>query len=105
MPTGESCSFCRKPLNETGPIVEGAGTGTGRCSLRVLCRVGDRDPRPGIETAGWEARRDVSPGTSSTSAQSARHFEAYPSSENSPRSSSSVSEKSSLTLKDESEDP
>jgi ClpX C4-type zinc finger len=31
----ESCSFCRKPLSETGPIVEGAGTGSGRV---FICR-------------------------------------------------------------------
>jgi ClpX C4-type zinc finger len=31
----EACSFCRKPLSETGPIVEGAGTGSGRV---FICR-------------------------------------------------------------------
>ncbi len=35
MPEDEACSFCRKPPSETGPIVEGAGTGSGRA---FICR-------------------------------------------------------------------
>jgi hypothetical protein len=35
VPKEESCSFCRKPLSETGPIVEGAGTGSERV---FICR-------------------------------------------------------------------
>ncbi|QEH34203.1 ClpX C4-type zinc finger [Aquisphaera giovannonii] len=35
MTKDEYCSFCRQPLGETGPIVEGAGTG----GVRVfICR-------------------------------------------------------------------
>jgi superfamily II helicase len=35
VPKDEACSFCQKPPNEVGPIVEGPGTGNGSV---FICR-------------------------------------------------------------------